>query len=296
MSMSEPTLASTLRFITEHPANRHHKASALLRFFGWQAWKRTVRRPITATFWRGLKIKVYPDSRSGSAALYTRLPEYDDMLFTVRLLGPGDLVVDVGANIGLYSLLAGSRVGTGRVLAFEPSSGAADRLRENARLNRLESIEVRVEAVGAAAGEAQMTQGLDTENHVVPGDEGRDRTVPVKVVALDDLVEPGQHVTLVKLDTEGFEKEVLAGSARLLNDGAVLAWIVEMWQHGDRYGSDDSAVLATFRSHGYRSYVYDSRTNDLTPADRPDIRVAWNLIMIRDLDGVRASLAAASLD
>src|SRR5258706_2309076 len=161
------TLASTLGFIVRHPHNRKRRLRALVTFAAWQMWKRTTHRSITATYWNKLKIRVYPDSRSASLALYTGLPEYDDMLFTDRFLKSGDAVIDVGADIGLYSLLAASRTGSGKVIALEPHPVAAARLRENAALNLLSIVDVRVEAAGAVTWPAQLTANLYTMNHFV---------------------------------------------------------------------------------------------------------------------------------
>lgn len=289
-----PSLGSTLRFIVRHPANRKRKLRALLTFAGWQIWKRTIRRPITARLWYGSRVRVYPDSQSGSLALYTRLPEFDDMQFAARLLKPGDVVVDVGANIGLYSLLAASRVGDGRVIAFEPHPVAATRLRENIDLNKLHSVEVRVEAVGSSAGEARLTADLDTANYIVVGDDDS-RTVGVPVSTLDDVVEAGRPVALVKLDTEGFESAVLAGAGRLLRDGSVLAWIVEIREHGLRYGGSDKSVLETFRRCGYRAYRYSAEQGSLEASEHPDLDTGWNLILIKDINEVNRRLRSADL-
>jgi FkbM family methyltransferase len=284
------SLRSTLGFIVRHPGNRKRRVRALLTFAAWQLWKRTTHRPITATYWRGLKVRVHPDSKSAGLALYTGLPEYDDMLFTARFLKPGDMVIDVGANIGLYSLLAASKTGSGRVVALEPHPVAAERLRENVGLNGLRNVEVRAEAAGAETGSAQLTTNLDTVNHIVP-DGAVAGTISVPVLTLDSLVGSGEQVALVKLDAEGFESEVLAGAGGLLHDRAVTAWIVELRGHGGRYGSEDNSVLERFERFGYRPYHYLADQNVLeTAPDRPAGEAEWNLIFVKDPDEVRRRL------
>ena len=284
---------STLGFIVRHPANRRRKVRALAVFTAWQLWKRTTRRPITTSYWRGLKVRVYPDSKSAGLALYTGLPEYDDMLFTERFLKSGDVVIDVGANIGLYSLLAASRTGGGRVIALEPYPVAADRLRENVALNSLHNVEVRAEAAGAEKGSAQLTADLDTINHIVTGGAVAG-SITVPVLTLDSLVESGEPVALVKVDAEGFESSVMAGAGRLLHDHAAMAWIVELRGHGGRYGTDDQMVLETFERFGYRPFHYTADQNVLEPAGPPSGEAEWNLIFVRDVDAVRRRLASPS--
>lgn len=266
-----------------------------MRFGAWQVWKRTTHRSVTTTYWSGLRLRVYPDSMSASLALYTRLPEYDDMLFTSRFLRTGDLMIDVGANVGLYTLIAGARVdGGGRVIALEPDPVALVRLRENLELNRLTSVEVRGEAAGAARGEARLTTGLDTVNHIVAGDDG-EPSIRVPVVPLDELVETGVEVALIKVDAEGFESEVLAGAQRLLRERSVIAWIVEVNGLGRRYGAGDETVRETFERSGYRAIRYDGDCNELAPPDRPSEETEWNLIFARDADELRRRLATVTV-
>jgi FkbM family methyltransferase len=283
------SLWSTLGFIVRHPINRRRRVRAVAVFAAWQVWKRTTRRPITARYWRGLKVRVHPDSKSAGLALYTGLPEYDDMLFADRFLKPGDTVIDVGANIGLYSLLAASRVEDGRVIALEPHPVASGRLRENIELNGMRNVEVRAEAAGAATGAARLTADLDTTNYIVL-DGAAQASIDVPLVPLDDLVPSGESVALVKIDAEGFESAVLAGSGRLLEERSVAAWIVEVNGLGGRYDSDGETILERFDRFGYLPYRYFADDNLLKPGDAPSGKVEWNVIFIRNLDEVQRRL------
>src|SRR5262245_10568558 len=111
-------LRSFLDYMLGHPLNRRDRIRALARLLAWQVWKRTTRQPRTVPLWNGLRLIAYPDSKASSLAVYTRLPEYHEMLFTLRYLDPEDCFADVGANVGLYTLLAGSVLEQGLVFAF----------------------------------------------------------------------------------------------------------------------------------------------------------------------------------
>lgn len=283
------SLGETLRFVVDHPANRGRKVQALARFAGWQVWKRTTGRPIVHRYWEGVRVRVYPDSKSGGLAIYTGLPEYDDMLFAARFLAAGDLFVDVGANIGLYSLLAARAVGPGgTVIAFEPHPVAAARLRENAALNGFENVEIHETAAGAATGQTHITEGLDTVNHVVP--EGGVGTVAVRLESLDGVV-GSRPAALVKIDAEGFEPEVLRGAMRLLDERRVGALVIELREHSARYGSDDAGVVQALETCGYRPYRYQAAPNRLLPLDTASPG-EWNAIFVADLELAETRLRA----
>ncbi len=250
-----------VRFVLAHPMNRDHRLMALGRMAGWQVRRRLIRRPEQVRFWNGLKVHVYPDWPYSWTAILFRLPEYDGMMFTLRYLRRDDWFIDVGANIGFYSLIAASVAGDRSVLAVEPHPTAAARLRENAALNSFHDLHVVEAAAGEAPGTAQLTSNLFDQNRIVPGATGA--TIKVRVVTLDSaLAEVGvdpDGVALVKVDTEGFDARVVAGASSLLDARPGPVWMVE----------DDESVAETFHAHGYEALRYLAEENRLVARDDP---------------------------
>jgi FkbM family methyltransferase len=140
-----------------------------------------------------------------------------------RHLGPGDVLYDIGANLGFFSLLGAVFVGVerGRVYAFEPAPDNARAIRENAALNGLRNIEVLEQAAAAATGRGRL-QVVDDQSWSVLEEYGEhpgtQRVVDVELVAVDDLVASGElrPPTAVKIDVEGAELAVLEGMRRTL--------------------------------------------------------------------------------
>lgn len=231
---------------------------ALAIFFVWQLWERTIRTPWTISMATGMHLRVYPHSTSATEILYCRFGESRDMRFVLSYLKPNDVFVDVGANVGVYSLLAASVDGV-RILAFEPDPGARLRLEENVRLNSLETrVHVYECALGSAEGSGFLTVGLDTMNHVVSTSQGGAR--PVQVARLDTLLAlVSSRVAMVKIDVEGLERSVIEGALQVLERDRP-ALIVE----GDSARFDD--LLSPL---GYNYYDYDPETNTVfTCVDR----------------------------
>lgn len=206
-------VTQTATFVWNHPANRNRQVRALARLICWQIWERLVGMPWTVEVGRaesGLRMRVYPHSTGATGALYCRLPDYEEMSFVLDYLHGGDTFVDVGANVGSYTLLAASVPGT-QVVAFEPASIAAGRLRENVALNALGGrVRVAQMAVGAQAGAARLTVGLDCINKLVePSHCGEAEAVVV--TTLDEALASQDAVSVVKIDVEGAEEQVLIG-------------------------------------------------------------------------------------
>lgn len=122
---------------------------------------------------------------------------------------PPPLVLDVGANLGYFTLLAASH--GCRVRAYEPSPSMANRVRASVALNGFESLVVVVNAgVGASAGSLRFAANENPAlSRVVPDDTSSAHLPRVPVVALADEI--GEDIILIKMDTEGFEPNALAG-------------------------------------------------------------------------------------
>lgn len=147
-----------------------------------------------------------------------------------RLIRPGGLVLDVGANHGIYTQLAAKLVGpTGRVIAFEPGP-ALPVLQSIIQRAGYRNVEVVPCAVGCEVGHTTMVvpghqPALATLRHGAEQLDGRQ----VEVVRLDRCpAVPDQEIDLMKIDTEGYEGEVLQGAERLFDQGLVRAVLLEV--------------------------------------------------------------------
>ena len=158
--------------------------------------------------------------------------EYATARVFCDLVKAGDVVLDVGANIGYYALTAASRVGAaGRVIAFEPDPVVAERIRQNVELNGMDNVTVVASAVGARDGTLQLhLGGWDSEASSVylhePDAKG---TVAVPVTTLDDFLRVASigHVAVLKIDAEGAELDILHGAQALLTRADAPVVIVE---------------------------------------------------------------------
>jgi FkbM family methyltransferase len=130
-----------------------------------------------------------------------------------RIVRPGDVIYDLGAHAGFYTLLAAKLTGaTGAVVAFEPVPRNLGYLRRNLALNHCENVTVVAAAVADRSGTARFEEGpLNTVGALSQG--GGDE---VAVVSLDEY--PGPAPRVIKMDVEGAEAAVLRGARRVLRE------------------------------------------------------------------------------
>jgi FkbM family methyltransferase len=149
-----------------------------------------------------------------------------------RAVKPGDVVWDVGANVGVYSELFCQWVGEdGLVVAFEPWAESCERIRE--RVQDCAWLQVENIALGEADANGRLVIGAESvENHIeteVYAPNGTAATIPV-VICQDDTVRNrlGRTPNVIKVDVEGFEEEVLGGMGELLTSSTLRSVLVEV--------------------------------------------------------------------
>ena len=123
-------------FVLSQPLNRAHKLAALVRYFRWQFGSRLVPGDVLVPFVDKTYLRVCPGMTGATLNIYAGLHEFEDMAFLLHLLRKNDLFVDVGANIGSYTILAGGAVGA-RCISVEPVKSTFEKLEDNINLNRL---------------------------------------------------------------------------------------------------------------------------------------------------------------
>jgi FkbM family methyltransferase len=217
----------------------------------------------------GFRMRVDGDSQAGRIIYATGRYEHSTAALFRQIVRPGDVVVDGGAHIGFFTLLASQLAGAaGSVHAFEPSRRNRAILETNVRLNRLTNVVVHPEALGRAADRAVLSylSERDTGTATVrPVDATAQESVDV--VALDAML-PKDRVTLVKLDLEGGEYNALCGMRRLIATHHP-AVIVEVTDSFLKSAGGSAVDLYRFlMDQGYRAFLIEH--TGLTAVDSED--------------------------
>jgi FkbM family methyltransferase len=209
------TLASFMirvgrRLFRNTPIQRLQVVTRLYRFLF--AFVTSPGQEITVEY-LGLEFFVPTDDITIVPSLLDREYEREEFAALADVLRPSMTAVDVGANIGLHSLFFGSRVGPGgKVFAFEPEPDNCARLARNIARNRLENIEVFMNAAGAAAGATRLYLAEGSiGGHSASPEAGRE-AIDVAAVRLDDCLRGRvARIDIAKIDVEGSEPLAVAG-------------------------------------------------------------------------------------
>lgn len=237
-------LLDTLSFITSHPLTRDRPLGAIGRFIRWQIGSR-LHTEVEHPWIEGARLAVRNGMTGATGNIYCGLHEFVDMAFVLHCLREGDLFIDVGANVGSYSVLA-AFVSRSDVIAIEPDPCAIEALGRNIALNGLSSrVQVVAAALGPHGGSTRLTIGLDTMNRVSNVRDAKTREVPMKT--LDEVVGERRPVVM-KLDVEGFEGQVLSGGRETLSKSSLIAIETEC---------RDDQVRGLMREFGFVEAFYD---------------------------------------
>lgn len=182
------------------------------------------------------------------------------------LVKPGMQILDVGANIGLYTLLLARMAGpTGHVFAFEPEPSLFACLQTNREINGSSNVTAFNLAAGASPEALFLRRSTLNSGNNSLVTSGVATTVPVKVARIDQVLDQ-KKIDLIKIDVQGFELKALAGMEGILtlNPGAQV--LFEFWPAGlARMGDSGPRLLAFFRERHFKLFeVEDEYHRELT--------------------------------
>jgi FkbM family methyltransferase len=272
------------RLFSTHPLTRHAPLKAWARFVSWQIRSR-LQEEVLVPWIAGQHLVVRRGMTGATGNIYLGLHEFPDMMLLLHFLREGDLFIDVGANVGSYTVLA-SGVCRAKTWSFEPDPDTARHLKRNVTVNNLDGLVTAYElALGDADGRMCFTVGLDTMNRIAAADEKNIRMV--RQQPLDTLIGKHQPV-MIKIDVEGHEEAVLRGARALLANDSLKVIELE---------TATPVIDAMLTAHGFERACYEPFSREL----RQEARAvssrgvsSANSVFIRDWEFVSSRLTRAN--
>ncbi|MEQ8971682.1 MAG: FkbM family methyltransferase [Coleofasciculus sp. C1-SOL-03] len=297
LHLKKGTLSNYLRQEWSEYLKRRSFRTRQRRRIYWelQAGKREV---LEVSIQPSLRMKLYLDSDL-CRLIHSGSFECKERQFLNAFLRPGDIFVDVGANIGLFTLIAAQRVGkSGSVYAFEPYTKTYNRLLINVQLNNFTNVTCHKLALSDSIKRQSMTislDGFDAWNSLAKPIKGERLGVEmVETITWDKFAD--QHnlvekVAMMKIDVEGWEKYVLAGAAETLYRINAPTLQVEFTEEASQAASSSCKELYyTLENFGYKMYTYDARYKTIVHHPFQGNYPYLNLIATKTPDKVKERL------
>ncbi|QNI35404.1 FkbM family methyltransferase [Edaphobacter albus] len=284
-------LLGTLQYIIQHPLNNSDRRGSLLRYAKWQVGSRLVPGPVIVPFVNDTVFIASPGMTGVTQNIYTGLSDFFDCAFLLHLLRADDLFVDVGANAGIYTVLAAGAIGS-TVISVEPIPQTFEKLCANIRINSV-SDKVAAHNIGLGSKEAilRFTSSRDTMNKVIDDVHYDGPSINVRVSSLD-MVLQNKVPQLIKIDVEGWESEVIAGSTLTLKNPSLLGLIVEMNGSETGLNENERSVHECLSANGFSPCTYNPVTRSLTPIPSKN-KGGNNTLYVRDVSQIEARLKSA---
>lgn len=196
-----------------------------------------------------LPLFLNPDDASLTPEMWAgRLWEATETRWFTESLRPGDVVVDVGANVGYYTVIAALLVGDkGRVYAFEPDPVGFEILQRNVTLNGLNNVILEQKAVAREAGTLRLFLAEENKgDHRIYQPAGEDRpAIEIEAVQLDEYLSAREtSIDFLKVDTQGAELAILEGASATIRASSDLVMAVEYSpRHLASFGEAEGALI-----------------------------------------------------
>lgn len=269
------------------------KSNKFLKYFAVQLMKinslnfyiiRLLNMSFKFRLINGIKIKLHAKGQI-ALGVFTNIFEKIELETFQNILKPGMVVVDAGANIGLYSLIASKLTGKkGKVISFEPSKETFKRLINNIKLNNSLNIKAVNEGLGDNPNEKLILRqdigSGDAERYLLSGNESPDIELkninPIKIDeeiiinSLDNYLRKSniKKIDFLKIDTEGFEYYILKGAKQILRNSPELVILLECTELGTlRSKTTQNDVFKILKDNNFKIFYWNNIMNDFSDDD-----------------------------
>jgi FkbM family methyltransferase len=279
----------SLKNLYSSPYNKTHKWFALKRFIHWKLIRGFKSKNVKFKLWEDRYLLLNHDSFQSMWVMYNYIVDWEEFNLIKHVLRPRDTVLDVGANMGFYTIWMSKFIHEGHIHSFEPDDENFKRLNGNIELNALSKVaKINKVAVGDYDGEVTFTKGLDGENHISLKSEPEVVAIPItqldSYAAENDL----ENIRYCKIDVEGFELAVLRGASRLLSSKRIDVLQLEINNTLSNSNVSVEDLLQYLDHMGYSLCSFEVSHSTLNPINYSKERE--NYFAVSDIDALNNEL------
>tara|TARA_B100000780_G_scaffold103832_1_gene72627 strand:- start:884 stop:1822 length:939 start_codon:yes stop_codon:yes gene_type:complete len=279
-------IKSILDSIYNNPLTKKNKFKSILKFFTFN-FSRFLNNKIEVIVpWvENSKFIIGINNIQLRWNVYWGLVECQDMCFLLHALREEDKFIDVGANVGIYTILASKVVGA-KSIAFEPVLETVKKFNEQMSINRINHlVSINHKAVGSKVGKIKISNHNDTRNvlNKVLNETNLDKNdvVEVDLTTLDSEIKNDNANYIVKIDVEGYEFEVIQGAEKILSSNKLLALIIENNNMSSEYGVQRETIHNKIISYNLHPVTYNPFTRKITK--KLNFKSTLNTIYVNDI-------------
>lgn len=237
----------------EHPLTKDEPLTALFRYIQFNLVSLLSNKSRVYNWVNGLKFYAQKGDAGIVPNIYFKLFDYEDSMFVSSVITSKDVFVDVGANVGHFTLLAAKN--EAKVFAFEPVKNTFKKLEKNIELNNLQDNVVLYNVgVGNKNEILNFVTNKDVMNSVAI--EVNSKSEQIQVVRLNDQLK-GINPTMLKIDVEGYEWFVLEGANEILSNDSLKYVLIEFNNSGKKFGKEDVLIHEVLLKYGFHPYQYN---------------------------------------
>tara|TARA_B100000287_G_scaffold391131_1_gene402565 strand:- start:906 stop:1817 length:912 start_codon:yes stop_codon:yes gene_type:complete len=223
---------------------------------------------------------------------YFVLDDYEELLFILNYLKGSDTFIDVGANHGNYTLIASGIVGS-KTISIEPVETTFKRLKMNIELNKLNNVVLKQVGISNNNGNLRISNDRGELNRILK-DNDHSNNEAISVTTLDDLLIEEKNISMIKIDVEGYEKQVLEGAFNILKCKNLNVLQIELNNSNQYYGYRENEIIRFLKKFGFKPYRYNPLTKGVLELPERNHN-SINTLFIKNLKKVRERLSEKTI-
>tara|TARA_Y100000817_G_scaffold274373_1_gene234602 strand:- start:4228 stop:5166 length:939 start_codon:yes stop_codon:yes gene_type:complete len=223
---------------------------------------------------------------------YFFISDYEESIFLMHYLTAKDLFIDVGSNHGHYTMIS-SGICNSKSISIEPVKKTFKRLEMNIELNKLKNVKLLNMGISDSEGELFFSNNMGSMNRVINKSK-KNNCELIKVTTLDKLLVAEQNISSVKIDVEGYEKQVLDGCKETLKNPNLNVIIIELNDSNQLYDYSENETISILEEYGFSPYKYIYPGNVLIPLEKKNYD-SFNTIFIKNINFVKNRIEKKSI-